>query len=169
MKYLLFGGAQNVGKSETIWRTAQYLINAKSFSIVAGTLPSGPLSLSNPFWDFKVVLEGIDKHGNPIKVLFVSATDTYSIIDWAKDFWDQLPFTVDIVVSSIRDDFDPSPYSLRQYFFDKFGVHQSGNFFIEIPLAKITRRNFFTNSLKWYQNSLDSLSIHLLANQPYNI
>ena len=169
MKYLLFGGAQSVGKSETIWRTAQFLINIKGFQVLAGTIPNGPFTTVNPFVDFRVVLEGYDQNNCLVKVLFVSATDTYSIIDGAKVFWDKLPFQIDIIVSSVRDDFAPSSNSLRQYFFDIFLVHQAGNSFLEIPLAKITRRNSFVNALKWYQDSLDLLLRRLLSHQPYSI
>lgn len=55
MNSLLIGGAQSIGKSETIYSIANMLM-AKGFVIIAGTIPP-------TFDDFRVVLRGLDKDG----------------------------------------------------------------------------------------------------------
>ncbi len=45
MNYLLIGGAQSVGKSETIFRLANTLIS-RGFTLIAGTIPSALRSLT---------------------------------------------------------------------------------------------------------------------------
>jgi hypothetical protein len=166
MNYLLFGGSQNVGKSEAIWRVAQFLMSRGFFGI-DGSIPTSPLSVPKPqpFPDFIIVLQGVDKYGNIIKILLNSATDTPYHIDMLKQFINTLSYTVDIIISSIRDDFWPRPY-----FFMEMKINKKVDFELEIPLAKITRRDVnFWIALNWYQQQIDELAIHSLSNPPFNI
>ena len=156
MKYLLFGGAPNVGKSECIYRLAVHL-KGMGFSDLHLSVPA-------TFSDFRAVLEGLDKTGMPVHVIVNSATDTPDLIDDFKDFYDQNG-AYDILISSVRDDnFWP-----RDDFFSTMGINPSSPDLVEVPLAKVTRRNYFPVALSWYSDKLDKLSLHLLSNPPFNL
>ncbi|KOS05533.1 hypothetical protein AM493_05415 [Flavobacterium akiainvivens] len=158
MECLLIGGAQSVGKSETIYRLAQRLIRA-GFGIIAGTLPI-------PFSDFRVVLEGSNKYGKKIKIIINSPTDTDIIINDFKVFFDSNGGSYDILISSVRDDdFWPRPQ-----FFSIMNISTPKDFILEIPLGKITRRGLnFPVALAWYQQQNDFLIDHTLSNTPFDI
>src|ERR1043165_8090863 len=95
MKYLLLGGAQSVGKTETIYRTAQFLLG-RGFTVHSGTIPTTPV-------DFTAVLQGVDNSGVVIYILVNGATDTPAIINNFVKFYNGLSITVDIIISSVRD------------------------------------------------------------------
>lgn len=157
MNCLLIGGAQSVGKSETIYRLANEL-TSRGFIIVAGSIPI-------PFSDFRCVLEGLDKKDNIVRIILNSPSDTVQIIQDFKNFYD-VNGLYDILISSVRDnDFYP-----RRDFFTIMDINLIRDFILEIPLGRITRRgtNFFT-ALNWYENQMDNLLIHTLSNPPYNI
>lgn len=156
MNYLLLGGAQNIGKTQAITGQANRLINS-GFQIIAGSFPG-------PWPDFKVVLEGPNKNGNQIKLLLNSATDDRGKIKELKDFIDQLGFNVDAIISSVRDRDDP-----RTFFFSHLGISPPKDFFLEIPMAKITRRNNLPSALTWYHQNLENIIIHILGSQPFNL
>lgn len=156
MDCLLIGGAQSVGKSETIFRLTNRLIT-KGFIVVAGVLPTTSI-------DFKVVLEGHNLNGKKVRIVINSATDTVGIINRFKSFYDSNG-SYDILISSIRDIFWPRPD-----FFTIMSINPTKNFILEIPLAKITRRGTkFSVALKWYENQLDILVDHSLRNVPFQI
>lgn len=157
MNCLLIGGAQSVGKSETIYRLANEL-SLRGFRVVAGSIPI-------TFSDFRCVLEGLDKKDNTIRIIINSPSDTVPIIQDFKNFY-ATNGLYDILISSVRDnDFYP-----RRDFFTMMNINPVKDFILEIPLGKITRRgaNFFT-SLNWHENQMDNLVNHTLNNPPYNI
>lgn len=159
MNCLLLGGAQNVGKSETTYRTANFL-RSNGFSLTSGTIP-------NSFQDFsRCVLEGLDQNGKLIKIIINSPSDTEEIINEFKTFFDNNGSNYDILISSIRDDnFYP-----RSDFFRIMNINNTKDFILEIPLGKITRRgNNFNIALNWYQTQMDNLINHILKNQPFNL
>jgi len=157
MIYLLIGGAQSVGKSEAIIRTADYLLN-NGFSVIAGIYPP---TNSN---DILIVVEGLDRAKNKIRILINSATDTVDIIWGLKKFYDNnLP--IDFIISSVRDD---GSYP-RTEFFTIMNIQPNVDTIIEIPLAKITRRNVFNTALSWYQTTIDRLIQHTLSSSPFNV
>lgn len=158
MDCLLFGGAPNVGKSETIFRLANRLVSV-GFRIVNGSIPAS-------FNDFRVVLEGTNKTGTDIKIIINSATDTVDIINNFKNFYDSNGGSYDIMISSVRDhNFWP-----RNNFFRIMNINSTKDFILEIPLAKITRRD--SNkivALNWYEEQIDALVKHTLSNTPFNL
>ncbi|RYF26788.1 MAG: hypothetical protein EOO42_00600 [Flavobacteriales bacterium] len=156
MKYLLFGGAPNVGKSESIYRLALHLLTI-GFTDVHSSVPT-------IFSDFRAILTGIDKNGKLVRIIFNSATDTPGLIKAFKDFYD-LNGSYDILVSSIRDD----DFWPRKDFFSIMGISPTSTDITEIPLAKITRRNDFQMALDWYIEKLDKLTLHILANTPFEL
>lgn len=166
MNYLLFGGTQNVGKSETIWRVTQDL-RSRGFTIFAGSIPTLPIPLPRiPFPDFKVVLQGTDRMGKIINVLLNSPTDDPTKVKELRDFLDGLNFNVDILISSIRD----ANSWPRQCFETAFPINPVVDFRLEIPLARISRqRADFQLALTWYQQTIDILVEHILSRDPFNI
>ncbi|MBY8963157.1 hypothetical protein KJK34_10375 [Flavobacterium sp. D11R37] len=157
MDCLLIGGAQSVGKSETIYRLTENLI-AAGYLVTAGTFPA-------TFTDFRVVLQGPNRFGKTVNIIINSPTDTVDIINDFKSFFDANG-TYDILISSIRDvNFWP-----RGDFFRIMGITSPKDFILEIPLAKITRRDTnFPIALNWYQRQMDNLMNHLLVNTPFNL
>ncbi|WP_026775728.1 hypothetical protein [Polaribacter sp. Hel_I_88] len=157
MNSLLIGGAQSVGKSETIYKIASNLV-AKGFVVIAGSIPPA-------FNDFTVVLKGFDKDEQKVTVIINSATDTTDIIRNFKKFFDENR-NYDILISSVRDnDFYP-----RKHFFDIMGINPNDKNLVEIPLAKITRRGGnFATALNWYSEKIEKLIMHTLNNNPFNI
>jgi hypothetical protein len=158
MESLLIGGAQSVGKTAAIYRLADRLLR-RGFNYSANSL-----LLPSPFDDFKVVLEGNNKHGKAIRIIINSATDDTQTIQQFKLFFDNNG-TYDILVSSIRDD----GYYPRPEFFTIMGLVPNQNL-LEIPLGKITRRSANVSiAHTWYANTVDQLVDHTLMNPPYNI
>lgn len=64
MKCLLFGGAESVGKSETIYRLANNLVS-RGFIVTAGEIPQS-------FSDFRCVLEGLDQQEEKVRIIINS-------------------------------------------------------------------------------------------------
>lgn len=158
MDSLLFGGAPSVGKSETIYRLTQNLIQTNNFSVIAGNIPP-------TFSDFRVVLEGVNSKGEKVRVIINSATDTVQIIEDFKAFF-ETNGNYDILISSVRDG-DNWP---RGDFFSIMDLVNVSNTILEIPLGKVTRREpRFDASLDWYQRNIDRVVINILSSQPFNL
>lgn len=158
MESLLIGGAPNVGKTRAIYKITEWLINNKGFSIIEGFFPP-------QMKDFRVVLEGKNKNNNPIRIIINSPTDDKNTIDNFKSFFD-LNGNYDVLISSVRDlNFE------RDYFFNTMMSNLlNTNFVLEIPLAKITRRDpRFGIALNWYKNQIDNLLQHTIQTPPFNI
>jgi GTPase SAR1 family protein len=157
MDCLLISGAQSVGKSEAIYRLTNNLI-ASGYRIVAGVYPA-------TFLDFKVVLEGVNRYGKTVRIIINSPTDTVDIINGFRTFFNSNG-NYDILISSVRD----GSFWPRGDFFKIMDISRPKDFILEIPLAKVTRRNTnFAISLSWYQAQIDSLAKHILVNDPYNL
>jgi hypothetical protein len=157
MNCLLIGGAPSVGKSESIYRLAVYLLN-HGYTDITNTFPP-------EFRDFRSVLAGINQNGVQTRIIINSPTDTYAIIEDFKKFFDENG-SYDILISSIRDDnFYPRPE-----FFKIMNLEAICNTFLEIPFAKITRRgDRFDRAINWYQKKMDDLIIYTLNNTPFVI
>ena len=96
MKYLLFEGGQNVGKTTAIIRFANSLINNHGYVCVNGNIPAAG---SNT--DFKAVLENANAVSGYKRIIVNSASDYQETLDECKTFADSnLPY--DIVISSCR-------------------------------------------------------------------
>ena len=164
MRYLLFGGAPSTGKTSAIYRLAIILTTRaiNPFIIVAGSISLPPPFGKTPN-DFKVLLEGVDIKGKKTYILINSATDDKYNIDLLKDFYNNQQH-IDIIISSVRD-----IYWKRKYFFETMKILLEDDFYLEIPLAKITRRNDHALALNWYNHTLDTLGIHILSNTPFNL
>jgi len=155
MNCLLLGGAPSVGKSESVYRLAKYLLS-KGFSDITNSVPE-------KFEDFRAILEGLNKNGEKTRIIINTPTDTVKIINELFEFYHEHG-TYDILISSVRDhNFWP-----RNDFFKIMNIDEEST--IEIPLAKITRKKKnFNSALSWYQKKVDKLVVGLLNNEPFNI
>ena len=157
MDCLLIGGAQSVGKTEAVFRLTQNLL-ANGFNVTAGTVPATVA-------DFTAILEGSNKSGQQIRILVNTATDTVSIINRLRQFYDNNGI-VNILISSIRDH-DSWP---RAAFFRIMNISPATNHITEFPLAKITRRGTqFQKALSWYIQNIDPLIRRTLSLAPFNV
>ena len=159
MKYLLFGGAPNTGKTGSITRLAALLITTKGFSVTVNW--NYPPTSTNR--DFRVILEGLDNKKNLIRIYINSATDTKKIIQDCKNFYDA-NHSIDIVISSIRDIF-----SARTDFFNIMKVNNSTDYILELPLGKVRRGNHRPLCLNWYEQKLDNLVKNVIENDPFSL
>lgn len=85
--------------------------------------------------------------------MILCASDYLHILDEFKTFADSnAPY--DLVISSCREE-----ESLYSYFFEKFHIKTDTDIVLEIPMAKITRRNqeYYKYSMKWYEDKCTAL------------
>lgn len=149
MKYLLFEGGQNVGKTTAIIRFANSLINKHGYVCVNGNVPAIG---SNK--DFKAVLENANAKSGTKKIIVNSASDYLETLDECKSFADSnKPY--DIIISSCRME-----QNLYSYFFKIFSINNSTDKIFEIPMAKINHRNqvLKKHAMRWYKDKIDNLA-----------
>ena len=158
MKILLISGMECVGKTTSIRRLTETLIKDNGFQ------PENNVKLpSRPTEDFKIIL-----CKNEFRIIINSASDNIGIIDSFKIYFEEnILQSYNILISSVRDD----DFYPRKDFFETINqLSQSSDFTLEVPLAKTTRRGDNLDiQLKWYEEKIDSLLIHILQCQPYNI
>jgi len=160
MNYFLFGGAVNVGKTETIGRLAQHLLG-RGFQDILNSVPGN----NNLQSDFCAILEGTNSAGQRIRVILNSAADIDQNIDDLVLFC-QNNQPHDIIISAIRCD----GYPVRNYFFNRLGINPQTDHVTELPMASI--HGNLTNpiqTLQWYQNNIDNIAHILLAGPPFFI
>lgn len=148
MKYLLFEGSSNVGKTSSINRFAHNLILNYGYNCVVGNLP--PVGSKK---DFQIVLENKTSNNGNKRVVVNSASDSTEIIDSANVFCNSnIPY--DVIVSSCREE-----AHLYTYFFTVFSISSNDKVF-ELPMAKINHRNPILKSqgMRWFKNKVDILS-----------
>ena len=145
MEILLFGGAQNTGKSSAILRLCHSLSNRYS-----------PTEVIRPEGDISILLNGINQKEEQVKILLHSATDTQEWIDALdKKIESDSP---DVVITAIRNDPD-SNRSKVQNVLNK----RKPNNTIEFPLGKVVKGQ----ALTWYEQQIDALVNHLISLSPF--
>ena len=150
MKYLLFEGAANTGKTSAVIRIANHLVNNFNYQVVAGnTIPSVQSKK-----DFYSLMENSTTRK---RIVVNSPSDYITVIDDFKCFYDNNQ-PVDIVISSCREE-----KYLREHFYTSFNINDSDDVVV-IPLGKITRRNenLKKQSMKRYKECIDSLAQRFL-------
>lgn len=153
MKILLISGAPNTGKTkittmiESYLRTIGFRNSCRKYVI--------------PENDSAVVLEGINKKGKNIRILLNTASDTQNIINQVHEYYQQNS-PIDCLITTVRD-----MHEERDYLFNTFEVEN--NEYLEIPLAKVTRRNGFDSAIEDYQSRILLLVQHVLSLSPFNI
>jgi hypothetical protein len=151
MKYLLVGGAEDVGKTGAIRRLTNYLVDRKG----KGFENISPKDLRKKYRfdpqkpkDFMAILSSENYKDRHIAIN--SATDNKDFIkDFKKSIVDK-DNKISIIISSIRDINVPKK-NLRQYFVDTLEISKDNDdIVIELPLTRIP-----TSALKWYENNID--------------
>lgn len=151
-KFIFISGAPNTGKSTTLKELYKFLKNTKKFKETKSKI------IANDEGMF--ILEGYNNKGKSIKILINYPSDTVSIIDSVFEFYEKnKPF--DIVITSIRD-----MYCERDCLLETFKINED---FIELPLAKVTRKNDKEIACKKYYERVFTLAKSILALPPFNL
>ncbi|MBE6348641.1 MAG: ATP-binding protein [Spirochaetaceae bacterium] len=151
-KFIFISGAPNTGKSTTLKELYKFLKNTKKFKETKSKI------IANDEGMF--ILEGYNNKGKSIKILINYPSDTVSIIDSVFEFYEKnKPF--DIVITSIRD-----MYCERDCLLETFKINED---FIELPLAKVTRKNDKEIACKNYYERVFTLAKSILALPPFNL
>jgi hypothetical protein len=161
VKYFLFGGAVNVGKTEAVAHLAHHLLG-RGFRDINNLFPA--IQKLQPDPDFCTLLEGLDANNKNIRVIVNSATDQQSNIDALVDFCHaNSPY--DIVVSSVRCE----GYPIRQYFFTQLAINSS-DIVMELPMASVSaHHNNYQQMRQWYADKINTIVHILLATPPFFI
>lgn len=167
MKYLFFSGAPDTGKSTTVYNLTTYLINDCDYKMKEINNCRKYKYPKEKDFDFTCILEKGDT-----KILVHSITDTEYYINQLHEQIQSSNF--DAVISTIRDNVD----EMREYmtrilnieFIDDTNAINKFDYFIEIPLAKITRRfDKHDLALEWYNKKIKKLTISIISTQPFNL
>ena len=151
-KFIFISGAPNTGKSTTLKELYKFLKKTKKFKETKSKI------IANDEGMF--ILEGYDNKGKSIKILINYPSDTEAIIDYVYEFYNEnKPF--DIVITSIRD-----MYSERYCLLEKFNV---GEDYIELPLAKVTRKYDKEIALNNYYERILNLLKNILSLPLFNL
>jgi hypothetical protein len=159
MNYFLFGGAVNVGKTETVGRIARYILR-KGFQDLLNKVPPN----SQPQNDFLALLEGTNSKGEKIRIIVNSPSDTDDNINDLVSFCEA--HNPDIIISSVRCE----GYDIRKYFFTQLGINLQKDHITELPLASINaQHSCLQQKRRWYRDTIDNIAQYLLAGTPFFI
>lgn len=149
---LFISGAPSTGKSTTIKEIHDYLKNNKHFVEIH--------NISTTKKERAFILEGYNKTGTKINIFLNYAADNMGIIKKVHNFYNKhKPF--DIVITAIRD-----MYLERSELLKIININES---YIEIPLAKVTRKKDKTQALNDYHARVFNLVTHILSLSPFYI
>jgi len=169
MKVLLIGGAPSTGKSNAVAMCANYfvgkgfkLIDCQDYDGKQIKLPKVVIGDKYPT-DFLAKLEGKDSNNKIISVILTSASDTSGMIDINFNYLQNQKCV--IYISSIRDiDYE------RKYLLKKFNFTNEASVLLEIPLAKMSRRNPNWYTAKaWYDITVQNILSHILNTKPFEV
>lgn len=148
----------DTGKTTSLNKIGEWLVKIKGYNII-GSDEEATFQPNNKmkYDDLWLVLE---KNGK--KIILHSATDDKDKIDELHNSIMSNPDT-DIVITSCRDIHFPREY------FDDIIKPLAITFYLESPVAKITRRDSnYTLAESWYINNLLLLNQYVLESNPYN-
>jgi len=152
MKFLLFGGARNTGKTESISRLTENLINKGYKEIYSKTIV-------NKYCDFQCVLQGKEK-----TILIHSHTDNIYSIKKLIEFYKSFD-KIDIVITSIRNMDDGMRKNLKEMFPIDFLEDEV----VEIPLAKVVSGKTRGRNIVWYLDKIEKLTLKLIELEPFEL
>jgi hypothetical protein len=156
MEYFLFGGANDVGKTEAINHITDDLLKTGRFYVINGAFPQTKNQ------DFLILLDGSDIHGNKKKIIINSSADDETNIE-ALDDYIKNNGACDLVISAIQCDTHP----IRNYFIKQLSINI--NNIIEIPMATITDHHGQPVQIRqWYHSKLNDI-VHRLLHFKYNL
>lgn len=154
MEVLLVSGSPNTGKSSVLLEVGKFL-RTNNFIDVNAPVKT---TLRN---DEATILRGMDINGKSIQIFLNTASDTFLIIDMAKQVLSTNP-SVDFIISSVRD-----MGTERNYLINK--ICPPNISFFEIPLAKVLRKRNRVVAIKDYHNRIIDLVKHIMHENPFNI
>lgn len=157
---LLIGGAADKGKTSTIRRITQYLINQKGFEVLDNGIIPENVEGEKPK-DFTIRLKGRNKLGVETYIINNTCMDYEEMVDYLFDFIKNNQ--ADILISAIRD------IDFRDYFFTH--LIDKNDFTLEVPLAKINYNWGKREEVieQWYNPKIDTLIQHILSQPPFNL
>ena len=150
MNYLLYGGARNTGKSQSIYRITNFLIDIKNYTLIDGVFPS-------KFLDFTCVLEKGDN-----KILIQSGTDTVKLIIELKRQRD-INKGITHIITANRNKSD----YMRGRFSQILDIKPT-DYVFEIPLGKVVRGNTRNINLNWYLEGILNISKKIIKIPKFN-
>ncbi|MDW7692725.1 hypothetical protein R9C00_11675 [Flammeovirgaceae bacterium SG7u.111] len=150
MNYLLFGGARDTGKSESVYNLANHLVRNLSYSVRSGNLP-------NSYAEFQCIIE---KNDNVI--LIQSYTDLVQNIKSLKGIFNSNPDITHIITAN-RNEGD----YMRQRFRNIMNI-TSNDYVFEIPLGKVISGNTREINIKWYLKGILKVAIGISNQSPFS-
>lgn len=156
MKHIIISGTQDTGKTTVVIRLKNLLIE-KGYEIKEIKEESEQ--------DFLGLL-----YKNEKLILVNSFSDTEYYIRKAKELIECNE--IHIMITAIRNNND----SMRSYMMEKLNLsfldeqNENGiNSYMEIPLAKVTKRYDKENAIEWYNKKIVNLISTLISNEPYKL
>ena len=150
MKYFLFAGAANTGKTESIYRLTKKLIENKKYEILKGEFP-------DTIKDFSCILIKRD-----FRILIHSYTDLPGCIKELKEFY-QNNSHINLIITATRDKSD----YMRNRLFNELDISLDNIF--EIPLGKVKRGMSRQLCIDWYLDSIEILALKIVEMSPFNL
>jgi len=150
MNYLLFGGAMNTGKSESVYKIAYYLENTKKYTPRFISVPSS-------FGDFQCILEKDEK-----VILIQSGTDQVNQIKELKRV-KELNKDITHIITAIRNEGD----NMRIRFEQILEIN-SRDYIFEIPLGKVIEGKNRGTNIVWYLERIFNVAKEIIKNLPFN-
>jgi len=156
MKHIIISGTQDSGKTTVVIRLKNLLIE-KGYEIIT-------IKDENE-QDFLGLL-----YKNEKLILINSFSDTEYYIKRAKELIESNE--IHIMITAIRNYSD----SMRSYMKEKLNLcfldeqnANENNYYIEIPLAKVTKRYDKENAIEWYNKKIVNLISTLISYEPYKL
>lgn len=157
MNFLVISGAPQTGKTTAISKIALWLTaGVVSTDVDGNALPPFTVNQQGKYDDISIVVVLKGK-----KVIIHSASDDKDRIDELIALLKAHP-DAEVVITSSRDLYWP-----RDYFTSE--ARPFARFFLESPLAKITRRTNQHLADNWYKDTLLELYQHILGGGPFNL
>lgn len=150
MNYFLFGGARDTGKSKSVYNIADFLINAKGYTVRNGSFPSK----YSEFWCIIVKEDKI--------ILIQSYTDIVKTIKDLKKIRDSNKDITHIITAN-RNEGDHMRNRFRQIL-DITTI----DYVFEIPLGKVISGKTRSVNIVWYLDGILRIAKEITNNTPFN-
>ncbi len=151
MKYIIFSGTRDTGKTKSVYRLTKKLISQDNYTVISGHFP-------NIIKDFKCILEK-----GHTRILIHSYTDNHACINALDNFYSDNN-NVSHIITTARDIVDP----MRSRLFNVLKISDKDNLF-EIPLGKVRRGPTREECIKWYLGSIEELAYKIVKSSLFNL
>ncbi|MDM8159659.1 hypothetical protein QUH73_07535 [Labilibaculum sp. K2S] len=150
MNYFLFGGARNTGKSKSVYKIADFLINTKGYTVRSGSFPVN-------YSEFRCIIVKDDK-----VILIQSYTDLVKMIIDLKRVR-ELNKDITHIITANRNESD----YMRNRFRKMLNI-ASTDYIFEIPLGKVIAGKTRSANIVWYLNGVLRIAKEITNNVPFN-